>query len=68
MGFPTPSPWGAIQPDVPDDHVWKNYGPNAGADSIKYAVDQLKGKTLQVDSARSFADAVAEIVRLSGNR
>ncbi len=68
MGLPTPSPWGAMQPDVPDDHVWKNYGPNAGADSIQYAVDQLKGKTLQVDSAQSFADAVAEIVRLSGNR
>ncbi len=68
MGLPTPSPWGAIQPDVPDNHVWKNYGPNAGADSIAYAVDRLKGKTLQVDSARSFADAVAEIVRLSGNR
>ncbi len=68
MGLPTPSPWGAMQPDVPDNHVWKNYGPNAGADSIQYALDQLKGKTVQVDSARSFAGAVAEIIRRAGTK
>jgi hypothetical protein len=74
MGLPTPSPpGGAIQPNAPDnppnvpnDLVWKNYGPNAGADSIEYAVGQLKGKTLQVDSPVSFAEAVAKIVHLTG--
>lgn len=73
MGFPPRSPSGAIQPNAPDvqpnvpnDLVWKNYGPNAGADSIEYTLGQLKGKTVQVDSAGSFASAVAEIIRLPG--
>jgi len=66
MGLRKASPWGAMQPGVPDDHVWKNYGPNAGADSIEYAADQLKGKTFHVDSAGSFAGAVSEIARRSG--
>ncbi len=68
LGLPTTAPWGAIQTDPPDNHVWKNYGPNTGADSIEYAVDQLKGKTMHVDSAGSFAGAVAEIIRLSGTK
>jgi hypothetical protein len=76
MGFPPPSPWGTttlqpntsptMPPNIPNDTVWKNYGPNAGADSIEYALDHLKGRTVQVDSPRSFADAVAEIIRMSG--
>ena len=68
MGLPGSLPTVGIHPDIPDDHVWKNYGPNAGADSIQYAVDQLKGRTVQVDSAASFAGAVAEIIRLSGTK
>jgi hypothetical protein len=43
-----------------------NSGPNHGPDSIAYTVDQLKGKTIKVDSVESFASAVAEIARLSG--
>jgi hypothetical protein len=42
-----------------------NFGPNNGPDSIQYTVEQLRGKTLKVDSVESFANAVAEIVRLS---
>lgn len=69
MGIPPASPMGRIrQSDIPPDIVWKDYGPNAGADSIEYAVGQLKGKTVQVDSARSFAAAVTEITRRSGTR
>ncbi len=36
MGLPAPFPGGVMRPDVPDNHVSKNYGPNAGADSIEY--------------------------------
>jgi hypothetical protein len=71
MGEATAAPQGVMRPNMPDgtdNHVWKNYGPNAGADSIEYALDQLKGKTVQVDSAGSFAGAVAEIIRLSGTK
>ena len=59
---------GATQSAAPDGFVWRNYGPNAGADSIEYAVDRLKGKSLHVDSAESFASAVSEIIRLSGTK
>jgi len=38
--------------------------PARGPDSIEYAVDQLGGKTLKVDSPDSFAKAVLEITRL----
>lgn len=67
MGLPPRSSLGtAIPPaDLPDSTVWSNYGPNHGADSIQYMVEELKGKTLQVDSPISFADAAAEITRLS---
>jgi hypothetical protein len=61
MGLPTRT----MQSGIPDDHVWKNYGPNAGADSIAYALARLKGKTVHVDSASSFAAAVTKIIRLS---
>jgi hypothetical protein len=72
MGFPpivhgetTPQPNPTVPPILPDDVQWTNYGPNHGPDSIEYAVDQLRGKTVQVDSVESFADAVNRIVRLS---
>jgi hypothetical protein len=68
MGVPAPPPWGGRPQDAPDDHVWKEYGPNGRADSIQHAVDQLKGKTVPVYSAGSFAGAVAEIIRLSGTK
>jgi hypothetical protein len=69
LGLPAHSPPGGPnnQPDIPNDQVWTNYGPNAGRDSIEYAVDLLKGRTLKVDSAGSFAYAVAEIARRSGS-
>jgi len=38
-----------------------NVRPNFGPDSIQYAVKQLGGKVLKVDSPDSFAKAVAEI-------
>jgi len=72
MGFPpivhgetTPQPDPTAPPILPDDVQWTNYGPNHGPDSIEYTVDQLRGKTVQVDSVESFADAVNRIVRLS---
>jgi hypothetical protein len=40
-----------------------NFGPNNGPDSIQYTVEQLRGKTLKVDSVESFANAVAEMAR-----
>jgi hypothetical protein len=45
-----------------DPRAWSDYGP----DSIQHVVDQLRGKTTIVDSAVSFADAVAQIAHLSG--
>jgi hypothetical protein len=38
-----------------------NIRPNRGPDSIQYAVDQLRGTILKIDSPDSFANAVAEI-------
>jgi hypothetical protein len=49
-----------------DSYPSSNYGPNSGPDSIQYAVDRLRGMTLKVDSASSFAYAAAKVVHLSG--
>jgi hypothetical protein len=66
MSLPPPYPGGnPVQPNFPPGH-WSNYGPNHGPNSIEYAVDKLRGKTLTVDSVESFANAVAEITRRSG--
>jgi hypothetical protein len=49
-------------------NFWSRWlpGPNTGPDSIQYTVDQLKGKTMMVDSVVSFAEAADEISRISG--
>jgi hypothetical protein len=38
-----------------------------GPDSIEYAVDQLGGKTLRVESPDAFVKAIAEIARMMGD-
>ncbi len=55
-----------VQSSFMYDHVWGNNGPNQGRDSLEYAVNQLSGKTLQVDSAETFTDAIATIARQLG--
>lgn len=69
MSVPLPYPGGdPVQPNFPSGRL-SNYGPNHGPDSIEYAVDKLKGKTMTVDSVESFANAVAEIAhRAATNR
>ncbi|HEX3875387.1 MAG TPA: hypothetical protein VHW24_00265 [Bryobacteraceae bacterium] len=67
MGFPSRPSRGANMGSVaPYDFVWRNYGPNHGEDTIEYAVGRLRGKTMQVDSPASFADAVSKLAGVAG--